>query len=165
MGETLRQWILTLTGTAAFSALSLSLLPESGGKRIVRFVCGLGILAAMLSLGTEFRWESYAVSLARYRRQGENIARAGEQNAAEQTRAFIESECGAYIASKARELGGGLEAAVTAEWSGEGYWYPFRAVITGSASPEVCRQVAEYMETELGIPGSRQTWETTDEAE
>ena len=164
MIDAVRQWILTMTGTAAFSALALAIVPESGAKRVVRFVCGLGIVTAMLSLSLDFEWEAYSRSLAEYRREGARYAAEGENLAMEQTRAFIETECEAYIATKGREHGAELSAQVTAQWSEEGYWYPVRAVIGGTAPQDARYAVTEGIEQELGIPAQQQTWETEDGA-
>ena len=159
MMEVIREWILTLGGTAAFTAAAQAISPEGSAKRGVRFACGLGIIAAMLSLGIDFDWDSYAMSLAAYRELGEQYTAEGENLAMENTRAYIETECGAYIASKGGELGADVTAEVTAKWSGEGYWYPDSVLFSGTADASVRAALTETVETELGIPEARQYWE------
>ena len=155
----MRTWIMTLTGTAVFAAVAQALSPECMTKRVVRLACGLGVLAALLSLGIGFRWETYALSLAEYRSMGERYTREGENLAMENTRAYIETECAAYIATKAESLGESLTAGVTARWSGEGYWYPHSAELSGEISAAGKAALAAAIEAELGIPAERQVWE------
>ena len=157
--EAIRQWILTLGGTAAFTAAAQAISPEGSAKRGVRFACGLGIIAAMLSLGIDFDWDAYAMSLAAYRELGEQYSEEGENLAMENTRAYIETECEAYIASKGSELGVDITAEVTARWSDEGYWYPDSVLLSGTADAAVRAALTETVETELGICETRQLWE------
>ena len=159
MGDTVRTWIMTLAGTAAFAAVAQALSPEGMAKRAVRLACGLGILAALLSLGIDFRWEAYALSLSEYRSMGEQYTQEGENLAMENTRAYIETQCAAYISSKAETLGGTLTADVTARWSGEGYWYPYSVTVFGEIGAEERNALSAAVEAELGIPAERQVWE------
>jgi hypothetical protein len=59
---------------------------------------------------------------------------------------------------KADALGiSAADAAVTARWSEEGFWYPWESQVS---CPEGGRAaLSEAIEAELGIPPERQSWE------
>ncbi len=160
--EELRQWILTLTGTAALSAVAQAIAPEGAVKRAVRLACGLGVLAAMLSVSMDFDWDRYAAALRQHGQQGTAYAQAGEIQAMEDTRAYIEAAAEAYISTAAGELGCSVTAEVTAEWSGDGCWYPYRAVLTAACDEAQRQTLTDTLERELGIPAERQSWNTED---
>ena len=73
-------------------------------------------------------------------------------------RTIIEGECETYILDKAAALGLEVrEAAVTARWSDEGFWYPWECRLsTGEGDMS---GLSRLIEAELGIPEARQRWE------
>ena len=160
MTELLRNWILSLTGTALVCAAALRLTPEGRVKPVVRLLCGVCMAAALLSplMGTAL--ESYPLELARYRARGEAIAGEGTAIRADLDRDIIERETEAYILDKARTLGVPLTGAhVALRWSTEGVWLPESAELTGPYDP----RLAGIIEAELGIPRSAQNWREHEE--
>lgn len=161
MTEWLKNWILSLTGTALICAAALRLTPEGRVKPIVRLLCGVCMAAALLSpiLGTDLV-EAYPLELARYRAQGAAIAGEGTAIRADLDRDIIERETEAYILDKARTMGVPLtKADVALRWSAEGVWLPESAELTGPYSAALARVI----EAELGIPLSAQNWREHEE--
>jgi stage III sporulation protein AF len=46
--ELLREWVVGVSGAAVLSALALTLTPEVGPRRVVKLVCGLLLLLAVV---------------------------------------------------------------------------------------------------------------------
>lgn len=157
--EALNLWIIRLTGAALISAAAIAIAPDGGAKRAVRLVCGLISVAALLSIGADLNPDSYARSLALYRAGAEDLVSDAEKEAETMKRVIIEERAAAYILDKAAELSvEDFSVSVTAEWSGDGYWYPVSAKVTSSATDSQRRTISHYMESELGIALERQEW-------
>lgn len=156
-------WIIRLTGAALISASAITLAPEGGAKRVVRLVCGLLSVAALLSIGADIDLGVYFDSIAEYRAAAEALVSDAEEEAETMKRIIIEERTAAYILDKAAELGAeDFSVSVTADWNGEGYWYPVSAHITAVISERQRRTIADYMESELGIAEERQDWNVSE---
>ena len=161
MTEWLRDWILSMTGTALLCAAALRLTPEGRVKPVVRLLCGVCMAAALLSplLGAA-PLETYPLELQRYRARGAAIAGEGTAARRELDRDIIERETEAYILDKARSMGMPLKAArVALRWSAEGVWLPESAELTGPYNATLAR----LLEAELGIPPAAQNWSEHEE--
>ncbi len=157
--EALNIWILRLTGAALISAAAITLAPEGGAKRAVRLACGLLSVAALLSIGADIDLDAYFDSIAEYRAAAEVLVSDAEEEAETMKRIIIEERTAAYILDKAAELDvKDFSVSVTADWNGDGYWYPASAHITAALSDRQRRTLAYYMESELGIAEERQDW-------
>ena len=66
----------------------------------------------------------------------------------------IEERTAAYISDKAKTLGTEVSAEVKTTPSSEGIPVPVEAEIAGAYT----RELAEYIEQDLGIPAERQVW-------
>ena len=161
MTELLRNWIVSLTGTALVCAAALRLTPEGRVKPVVRLLCGVCMAAALLSplMGADLV-ETYPLELARYRARGAAIAGEGTAIRAGLDRDIIERETEAYILDKARSMGVPLtEVRVALRWSASGVWLPEGAELTGPYSAALAR----ILEAELGIPQTAQNWREHEE--
>lgn len=158
MLEAISGWIRALVGAAVFCALALALCPEGRVKRVLRFACGLVMAAALLSPVLSVDMESLPQALARYSEAAERCAGSAEETADRLNRTIIEGECETYILDKAAALGLEVcEAAVTARWNDEGFWYPWECRLsTGEGDMS---GLSRLIEAELGIPEARQRWE------
>ena len=96
--------------------------------------------------------------VARYGEAARAVAEGAGEEADRLNRTIIERECAAYILDNADALGiSAADAAVTARWSEEGFWYPWESRVS---CPEGGRAaLSEAIEAELGIPPERQSWE------
>ncbi len=155
MVSRLGQWVLGLSCTALICGAIKSLAPGGWMKRAVEAVCAAAMVTAALGILGDLAELSVSRYAARYASDAGRIVEDAGEEAKRQTRFIIEERCEAYILDKAASLGAPLEGvSVTAEWSGEGFWYPARCVLTGRQSPELSRAI----EAELGIPKEEQTW-------
>lgn len=151
-------WIRALAGAAVFCAIALALCPEGRPKRVLRAACGVVMAAALLSPALGLDMQALPEAVARYGEAARSVAGEAGQEADRLNRTIIERECAAYILDKADALGiSAADAAVTARWSEEGFWYPWESRVS---CPEGGRAaLSEAIEAELGIPPERQSWE------
>ncbi len=150
-----REWILTVTGTALVASAALALAPEGGAKRSLRFICGLMMMAALMSIALKLEAFGLGEYAARYNLEAQGYIEEAMAGSRDETRFIIESRCETYILDKAEALGVRVESVeVTAAWSGGGYWYPVSAVIEGDESVELSRTI----EAELGIDAGSLSW-------
>jgi len=154
-----RGWLLAVIAASLLCALAEALMPQGAVRRVGKLVCGLVLMAAILSPVTGLdtaagqRWlEDYFAGLDRSKAE---LARTVE----DQQKAIIERECAAYIVDKAAEFGWTCTARVACEAQEEGLYLPARAEISGvpagNSQTQLCRIVAE----DLGIPEGQITFE------
>ena len=153
--EILRTWIMGLTGAALLCAVCTELTPPGSVKTVQRAVCGVVMSLALISPLLRLDFDGYALHLAGYRKQAEEIAAQGKEISDSLSRTYIQAQCQAYILDKARLSGVPVtSASVELRWSGEGVWYPVAAEIEGTYD----RALAEKIEEELGIAQENQQW-------
>ena len=150
-----------LCALSVFSALVIKLTPEGREKRVMRFVCAVVLLSALLRQAQEPDWDTWALESAQIRYREESFLQDAGKLREELQRTVIEDKCRAYILSKARQMRIDLEdASVKAQWTMEGIWVPHSAVLSGQATEQERTLFSSVLETELGIPGSRLEWRT-----
>ncbi|MGM9521650.1 MAG: hypothetical protein ACI3VB_04145 [Oscillospiraceae bacterium] len=164
MMETIRSWILCITGTALVCSAAMALTPEGMAKKAVRLICGLALMIALMGIAVKLDYGSLSLYMSEYRQKAEDTVSDAVSESSKQTRYIIEKECEAYILDKAETIGIGLyEVSVTAKWSEDGYWYPASAKMTSEPDEEKSRELALKISAELGIPEEAQIWSTKDE--
>ena len=158
MAEWIRQWILSMTGTALVCAAALRLTPEGSVKKVLRMLCAVAMAAALFfPLLRGEALPDYGLELARYRAAAEALTGEAEALGQELDRDIIERRMAAYILDKANALGVPLAGArVALRWSTAGVWVPESAELTGPYSETLSGLLA----SELGIPAQAQTWRT-----
>ena len=107
MIELIREWLMGVTGAAVLAALVQAVTPEGGVKQVGKLVCGLVLIAAVLTpLG---RVEATDFSLMpEYDEQRAQL----QEETEEQMKTIIEQRLGAYSMDKARQLGLSAEVQV-----------------------------------------------------
>lgn len=146
---------------SVFCALAMNLTPEGREKRVMSFVCSVVLLFSLFRSFREPDWEIWASEAAQLRRREEGFLQDAERLEDELQRTVIEDKCRTYILNKARQMQIDLEdASVAVQWSMEGIWVPHSAVIFSKASEGERALFSSVLETELGIPVSRQKWRT-----
>jgi hypothetical protein len=114
---------------------------------------------ALLSPVPHFDFASYAKSLEKYRIEAEEAAGSATGEKDNLSRTIIEDECAAYILDKAETLNLTVNSAeVSAAWSSEGYWYPYKAKLNITGTDAGREKLTDAIESELGIPRDRQNW-------
>lgn len=164
MMETIRQWILGITGAAMIAAIARSVTPEGRTKRVVTLASGLAVMLALIAPVLTIDFEDYSQYLEKYRETGENYAAALDDENEKLTRALIEENLAAYILDKGAALGiDDLTASVTAKWGDEDCWYPYSVRLTGDCDETQRRELAAFIESELGINSENQSWSVAED--
>lgn len=157
MADCIRQ----LCGLSVFCGIALTLAPEGSTRRMLSFACAVVLLACVLSGLRNLDTDAYALELAQIREREQRFLQHSEDVRTELDRRVIEERCRTYIWDKARELGLTLtDVRVSVQWSLEGVWVPYAAVLDGTLSETDRKRLGEKIETELGIPAERQEWNT-----
>lgn len=121
--EFVRDWLLGVTGAAVLSALAQALMPEGGVKQVGKIVCGLVLIAAVLTpLG---RVE--VTDFSQFLEYDEQRAQLQEETEAEMKQIIEERLC-AYSMDKAQQLGLNPQIQVVCTQE-DGVWVPERVVI------------------------------------
>ncbi|MDO4815387.1 MAG: hypothetical protein Q4A83_02125 [Bacillota bacterium] len=157
----LSKWIYAVVGASVLCAVCTSLVADGRAKKALEFVCGIVMIAAVLSPLTSLDFDEYTLSVAKYRQEARAISATADERKELLDRRYIEQEYSAYIFDKAR-MNGVIpdEVNVSTQWSTDGYWYPVSVEIILS-SPEYekdSRAIKYAIESELGIPISEQYW-------
>ncbi len=154
-----RGWLLAVIAASLLCALAEALMPQGAVRRVGKLVCGLVLMAAVLSPVTGLdaaagqQWlEDYLAGLDRSRAE---LARTVES----QRKAIIEQECAAYIVDKAAEFGWTCTARVACEEGAEGLFLPARAEISGALTESGRVQLLRTVAEDLGIPEEQITFE------
>ena len=159
MTETIRSWLLTMTGVALVSAIASFFASGGSMKRVLKLIGGVAMASALLSPLLKFDFAAYASSLQLYSDSMTWDPAAVEETENRLNRTIIESECGAYILDKAAQLSVPLtDAQITVQWSTDGFWYPCAVTLTQPAGAEKSTALAGIIEADLGIPSERQEW-------
>lgn len=144
---------------SVFCALAMNLIPEGRERRVMSFVCSVVLLASALRYAREPDWEIFALETAQLRQREKVFLENAEQLTDQLQRVVIEEECETYILNKARQMQIDLASVeITAQWSMEGLWIPYSAVLTGETGDERRALFSALLESELGIPSTRQEW-------
>jgi cytochrome c oxidase assembly factor CtaG len=76
MMDMVKSWILQITGAAMLTAAALSLAPAGRVKKVVALVCGLVVIAALISPIRTFDTKSFSKYMAELRSRPENVTSA-----------------------------------------------------------------------------------------
>lgn len=152
-------WIRSIAAAALIASLAMALTPKGKVQRVLKVVCGVLLIIAIISPLTDGGTENISVDLAEYRAKADKIADTAEENDMNLSRGIIEREFEEYILDKASEIGVFLQSAdVTVEWGTDGYWYPCEVTLEGEITTGDRNRLSAVIESELGIPTDRQNW-------
>lgn len=152
-------FIRQLCALSIFCGAALSLAPEGGARRAMSFVCSVVLLSFVLGGVDRLDWDAYALETTLLRERERSFLEAFDEARDELDRRVIEGECRDYVMEQARLLGLPLtDCAVTLEWSMEGVWLPHAVKLRGPGDTPEAYRLSRILETELGIPESRQEW-------
>lgn len=159
MTEFIRNWILSLTATALFCAISLAIAPKGRATGVLRLVCGIALALALIAPLVEVDLSAYTDVLTSFSQTYRDVTSEAEDQAESLYRGIIEEECAAYIWDKAERFGIELlSVSVTAEWDDvTENWLPHAASICSAPDTDTAA-LSAAIETELGIPAEQQEW-------
>lgn len=151
--------IRQLCALAVFSGFVLCITPEGSVKRLTAICCTLAMLLCLTGSLRDFSLDDYSLELAKYRELEQELSQSGDEARDKLNRRVIEQECEAYITDKAAELGLRIDdLRVTARWSMDGVWIPYRVELRATGEAGRRERLAGLLEAELGIPRKRQDW-------
>lgn len=152
-------WVRAIAGASMICAAAMALTPSGRTKGVLKLVCGLVLVIAMIEPLMKGGLDSLSLDISEYRRQADEITGSAEIKENGLSRTIIEDELGAYILDKAAELGIPMEAvAVALQWGESGCWYPYEVRLTGRPQLREKELLEGCIEAELGVPRQRQYW-------
>ena len=138
--------------TGVFCAVCMMASPGGRVRDALRIACACAMCIAVLSAVKQIDLDKYAEAVSAYNAEAEEYASLGEEYSKNENKSVIESAAEAYISDKAELMGVDVSAVeVTAEWSDEGYWYPYKAVITSDAPEDKLKALEDTIKEDLGI--------------
>ena len=160
----LRVWLLGVIGVAVLTALADSVMPPGAVKRVGKLVCGLALLAALLSPLPGFELSSGTQWIEKYMLLLETDRALLDEQRERQMKAVMEEEFAAYISDKAAQMGVECHVTVTCRAAGDGVFLPERAEITGPLTASVQAELGRLLVEELEIPEENQSYTTEEGA-
>lgn len=152
MMEHVRQWLTSIVTVSLLLSVIQSLVPQGSLRRVSSFLGGLVLLAILLAplLGLDFA----GLEVPDWQKETEEVRRKLEAEEESALAAGIAGQTEAYISDKAASLGLTAEVRVETVAGADGVPVPWRVEVEGGYTEEL----AQWMETELGIPRERQDW-------
>ena len=146
------RWLTAVISVSLLCAMAGALMPQGAVKQVGRLVCGLVLLAAILSPLRELdvdagrRWlDSYLDSTGQWEA-------ALKETVNRQMKTIIEEEYAAYIVDKAAQLGLRCTLRVECRETEEGLYLPLRAEVCGPLSDSDQTLLIRLIAEDLGIP-------------
>lgn len=159
MTVAIHQLLQTVTYTGIVCSLAYMITPAGRVKRALTILCGIVMCIAVVSPIAQLDMHAYSKALTQYKIDADEIAGQGEEYSKNLNRTIIQDECRAYILDKAAEQGAELsEVEVLAQWSNEGYWYPYEVSISAQLPPSSRARLEDEIQTQLGIGIDHQIW-------
>ena len=158
--EVVRAWLLSLVAVSLLCASAGALMPKGAVRQVGRLVCGLVMLAAILSPVARLDAAEGRRWLAGYFASVEQRRAGLEETVNNQMKHIIEGEYAAYIVDKAAELGLTCTAQVECQRSAEGLYLPVRTEVTGMLTEDIRIQLVRTIAEDLGVPERAQVYYT-----
>ena len=158
------EWVRGIAGAALICAAATALTPKGKVKNVLRLICGIALIIAMISPFLKLDLGSVSLDLSEYRKQADEITGEAEQKQNSLSRTIIENELKTYILDKAKSLNVQLDSVeVSVKWGDEGCWYPYEVSLSADIPLREKKLVSNSIEAELGVPEERQYWSGSNE--
>lgn len=159
MSGFLGDWVKAIAGAALLCSAAISITPKGKVKNVLRLVCGLVLICAIMSPLLSSYIPETSMSISEYRLKAKEITQGAAENSNSLSRTLIEAEINAYISDKASDMGETLQSvSVGMAWSDEGFWYPTQVKVIANVSELSKNRLSTMIEGELGIPQNCQHW-------
>ena len=155
----IRDWIFRLICVSFLVGLVALLTPKGAVRRITLFCGGLLFLLALLQPALPKGTLQNAPDFARWETEIEGLTARYRAENQKEWEDLIADEIRTYIETEAKALGFSCTAGVLVETGGDGIPRVVGAEISAEGKNEA---LAQYMEQELGIPASAQSWKDTE---
>ena len=163
MMDGVRSWLLAMIFAAVLCALAKELMPAGPVKRVGGLVCGMVLLAVMLSPLVQLNPAAGQAWLEGWRSGLEQQEAALRQQVNEGVKPIIEQEFAAYSVDKAAEMGLNCTARVSCRAEENGLYLPDRTEVAGPLSQEERGRLSQLIQEELGVPADRQAYYSGEE--
>lgn len=147
-------YILTVTAAAMLAAIIRQLAGGGALGTLVKYLAGLFVAITVLSPLIKLDLPDISKWLSDFKYTGQEAAAAGENMAQDARRELIKEELEAYILDKAAACGVSAEVEIVLDDA----HLPVSAVIRGEIPREAQEELAQMMESELGIRREAQRW-------
>lgn len=155
--DLIREYLLSVVSAALIcSVIGMIIEKNSTIAGLFRLLSGLFMAITVLSPFLKLEVGDPIGSWEAFRNQSEAWVAQGKDYAQDQLCAFIRERTTTYIMDKANALGFNVQTELTLSTGGEPI--PWSVQLSGDASPYARQQLMHYIETELGIPKERQSW-------
>lgn len=152
--QLLGKYVVSLTTAAILCGILLSLLKDDSLRKLLRLVCGIFLILAVLEPLTEISSSDFSWQYSAYVSEGRAAAAVGEELAADARNRIIKEELHSYILDKAVSTGAEIEAELTLDENG----VPVFVHISGKWTPESKSDISRFLSEELGIAKENQQW-------
>lgn len=154
--------IRTLVLAVSAAALICAILQETGkvsgtAERILRFSCGLFLIAAALAPLLQLELPVSAGIPEHFSSEGAALSAQAQKEAQAEMDSIIQERVSAYILDKAEPLGAKLTVTVRLDTSDQ-WSVPNGVTLSGQVSPFAKARLTQIIETDIGIPASSQEW-------
>ena len=158
MTEFIKTWIYSITAVGVISTIALALTPEGASKRIVRLVCGLVLIYAVLVPLKDTNFSGIEALPGQYSIDLDRLQKKAETNNQDLTKKLIESGISAYIADKAVKLGVSCSIKVISRKSVDGLWSPWSVELMYDKPPTIQQKqsMIRLINEDCTIPPERQ---------
>lgn len=146
------RWLTAVISVSLLCAMAGALMPQGAVKRVGRLVCGLVLLAAILSPLRELDVDAGRQWLDGYLDSTGQWETALKETVNRQMKTIIEEECAAYIVDKAAQLGLRCTLRVECRETEEGLYLPVRAEVRGPLSDSGRTRLIRLIAEDLGVP-------------
>ena len=146
------RWLTAVISVSLLCAMAGALMPQGAVKRVGRLVCGLVLLAAILSPLRELDVDAGRRWLDGYLDSTGQWETALKETVNRQMKTIIEEECAAYIVDKAAQLGLRCTLRVECRETEEGLYLPVRAEVRGPLSDSGRTRLIRLIAEDLGVP-------------
>ena len=146
------RWLTAVISVSLLCAMAGALMPQGAVKRVGRLVCGLVLLAAILSPLRELDVDAGRQWLDGYLDSTGQWETALKETVNRQMITIIEEECAAYIVDKAAQLGLRCTLRVECRETEEGLYLPVRAEVRGPLSDSGRTRLIRLIAEDLGVP-------------
>ena len=157
--ESLKIWLLSVTGAAFLVAAVNSVCPEGAVKRVVQLTGGLVLLVVILQPAAMGNSMDISGVLTEYKIKSEEMTARSETESNQLMEKIIEEKTAAYIVDKAARIGAECDAEVWCEKDENNLPVPAEVKVSGPLTPEQREELALSIEKELGIAEERQWYE------
>lgn len=149
------KYVLSLVTAALIGGILTGILPEGGERKLVRLLCGVFLLTAVLRPVAALSFPDLKGWISDFDEEARAAVREGEDYMTAEKRRVITRRLETYILDKAKDLGLTLSAEIALSEED----LPRSVRLTGEYTQEQKNSLAHILETELGIPEARQQWQ------